>query len=170
MSRPFRSVTNILHVRVLRYPSISSSCTHHCKITLHSTNHEPPHYAIFYNILELPVCLFIEGPRSRCYGRTTTLKAYCATVWWRGWGSFSAFPFNGVPVEWNWQGKTEVLGEKPVPVPLYPPQIPHGSMRNRSRASAVNFLLVPHIIISTLFSNAFSLRSFFSAKDQVTNT
>jgi hypothetical protein len=23
-------------------------------------------------------------------------------------------------------GKTEVLGEKPVPVPLYPPQIPHG--------------------------------------------
>jgi len=29
-------------------------------------------------------------------------------------------------VEWYWQGKTEELGEKPVPVPLWPPQIPHG--------------------------------------------
>jgi hypothetical protein len=29
-------------------------------------------------------------------------------------------------VEWKWQGKTEVLGKKPVPVPLCPPQIPHG--------------------------------------------
>jgi hypothetical protein len=40
-------------------------------------------------------------------------------------------------VEWNWQGKTEVLGEKPVPVPLSPPQIPHGLTRDRTRASAV---------------------------------
>ena len=47
------------------------------------------------------------------------------------------FHFNGAPVEWNWQGKTEVLGEKPVPVPLCPPQIPHGLTRDRTRASAV---------------------------------
>jgi hypothetical protein len=39
-------------------------------------------------------------------------------------------------VEWNWQGKTEVLGEKPGPVPLCPPQIPHGLTRDRTRASA----------------------------------
>jgi hypothetical protein len=32
---------------------------------------------------------------------------------------------------------TEVLGGKPVPVPLYPPQIPHGLTRDRTRASAV---------------------------------
>ena len=32
----------------------------------------------------------------------------------------------GALVEWYWQGKTEVLGEKPVPRPLYPPQISHG--------------------------------------------
>jgi hypothetical protein len=38
---------------------------------------------------------------------------------------FCPFPSNGAPVEWNWQGKTEVLGEKPVPVPFCPPQIPH---------------------------------------------
>jgi hypothetical protein len=25
--------------------------------------------------------------------------------------SFFIFPSNGAPVEWNWQGKTEVLGE-----------------------------------------------------------
>jgi hypothetical protein len=39
---------------------------------------------------------------------------------------FCPFPSNGAPVQWNWQGKTEELGEKPVPVPLCPPQIPHG--------------------------------------------
>jgi hypothetical protein len=36
-----------------------------------------------------------------------------------------------------WQGKTKELGEKPVPVPLCPPKIPHGSTRARTRASAV---------------------------------
>jgi hypothetical protein len=35
------------------------------------------------------------------------------------------------------QGKTEELGEKPIPVPLFPPQIPHGLTRPRTRASAV---------------------------------
>jgi hypothetical protein len=40
-------------------------------------------------------------------------------------------------VEWYWQGKTEELGGIPVPVPLCPPQIPHGLTRARSRASAV---------------------------------
>jgi hypothetical protein len=33
-----------------------------------------------------------------------------------------------------WRGKTEELGEKPVPVPLCPPQIPHGLTRARTRA------------------------------------
>jgi hypothetical protein len=36
--------------------------------------------------------------------------------------------------------KTEVLGEKPVQVPLCPPQIPHGPTRDRNRASAVRGL------------------------------
>jgi hypothetical protein len=40
-------------------------------------------------------------------------------------------------VEWNWQGKTEVLREKPVPVPLCPPQIPHRLTRDRTRVFAV---------------------------------
>jgi hypothetical protein len=35
------------------------------------------------------------------------------------------------------RGKTEVLGEKPVPVPLCPPQIPHGLTRDRTQASAL---------------------------------
>jgi hypothetical protein len=50
---------------------------------------------------------------------------------------FCPFPSNGAPAEWNWQGKTEVLGEKPVTVPLCPPQIPHGLSRDRTRASAM---------------------------------
>jgi hypothetical protein len=33
--------------------------------------------------------------------------------------------------------KTEELGEKPVPAPLCPPQIPHGLTLHRTRASAV---------------------------------
>jgi hypothetical protein len=40
-------------------------------------------------------------------------------------------------VEWYWQGKTVELGEKPVPVSLCPPHIPHGLNRARTRASVV---------------------------------
>jgi hypothetical protein len=43
---------------------------------------------------------------------------------------FCPLPSNGAPVEWNWQGKTEEVGEKPVPVPLCPPQIPRGLTAN----------------------------------------
>jgi hypothetical protein len=50
---------------------------------------------------------------------------------------FLLFHFNGAPVEWNWQGIAEVLGEKPLPVPFCPPQIPHRPTRDRNRASAV---------------------------------
>jgi hypothetical protein len=50
---------------------------------------------------------------------------------------FCPFPSNGAPVEWNWQGKTEELGEKPVLLPLCPPQIPHWLTWDRTRASAV---------------------------------
>jgi hypothetical protein len=50
---------------------------------------------------------------------------------------FCPFRSNGAPVEWNWQGKTEELWKKPVPVPLYPPQIPRGLTPDRTRASAV---------------------------------
>jgi hypothetical protein len=42
-----------------------------------------------------------------------------------------------------WQGKTEELGEKPVPVPLCPPQIPHGLTRAWTRASAVRDRRLP---------------------------
>jgi hypothetical protein len=35
------------------------------------------------------------------------------------------------------RGKPKYLGEKPVPMPLCPPQIPHGLTRYRTRASAV---------------------------------
>jgi hypothetical protein len=51
--------------------------------------------------------------------------------------SFFSFPCNGAPVEWEWQGKTEILGETPIPVPRCLPQIPHGPIRDRTRASEV---------------------------------
>jgi hypothetical protein len=40
--------------------------------------------------------------------------------------------------EWYWQGKTEYIGEKPVPVPLCTPQIPRGLNVARTRSSVVN--------------------------------
>jgi hypothetical protein len=64
-----------------------------------------------------------EGPRSRCYGRTAALKLIVQPV--TEMINFFVFPCNGA------------LGEKPVPVPLCPPQIPHGLTRDRTRASAV---------------------------------
>jgi hypothetical protein len=51
--------------------------------------------------------------------------------------SLFVFSCNGAPVEWNWQGKTEVLGEKPVPVPRCPPQIPHGLTRDGTLTSSL---------------------------------
>jgi hypothetical protein len=40
-------------------------------------------------------------------------------------------------VEWELAGKTEVLGGKPAPMPLCPPQIPHDLTWARTRAAAV---------------------------------
>jgi hypothetical protein len=46
------------------------------------------------------------------------------SVWW-------------TTVEWYRQGKIEEIREKPIPVPLCPPQITHGLTRAQTRDSAV---------------------------------
>jgi hypothetical protein len=43
----------------------------------------------------------------------------------------------GAVVERHWQGKNEVLGEKPIPVTLCLPQNPHWLTWNRTRTSEV---------------------------------
>jgi hypothetical protein len=65
-----------------------------------------------------------------------SLEAYCATLWWR-WLVFSFFRV--MEHMWNEtdRGKPKYSGQKPVPVPLCPPQIPHGLTRDWTRASAV---------------------------------
>jgi hypothetical protein len=95
--------------------------------------------------LYMSICVYVhwserfffccEGSRTRSYGLTAALSSIVQPC--DDDRRFFVFPCNGAPVEWNWQGKTEVLGEKPVPVPLCPPQIPHGLTRDRTRASAV---------------------------------
>jgi hypothetical protein len=55
---------------------------------------------------------------------------------------FVLFPSNGAPVEWNWQGKTKVLGEKPVAVPLCPPQIPRGPTRATAVVPVLNSVTI----------------------------
>jgi hypothetical protein len=56
------------------------------------------------------------------------------------WKLIVQLNFNGAPVEWNWQGNTEVRGEKPVPVPLCPPQIPGSNPDLRGERPATNRL------------------------------
>jgi hypothetical protein len=68
-----------------------------------------------------------------------SFEAYCATLWWRWLVFVLEFPCNGAPMEWNWQGKIEVLGEEPAPVPLCLQQIPHGLTLDRNRASVARF-------------------------------
>jgi hypothetical protein len=59
------------------------------------------------------------------------------------WSELSPTSWGGDRWVWSngdmiyWQGKTEELEEKPVPVPLRPPQILHGLTWARTRPSAV---------------------------------
>jgi hypothetical protein len=84
-------------------------------------------------------CLFVffcEGPRSRCYGPTAALRLI-VQPYDEGDYFFPVFPCNGV--RWNeiYRGKPKYSGGKPVPVPLFSPQIPHGLTWDWTRASAV---------------------------------
>jgi hypothetical protein len=45
------------------------------------------------------------------------------------------------PLERYWQGKAEVLGEKPVPVPFCPPQIASAVRDRRLTASAMAWVM-----------------------------
>jgi hypothetical protein len=75
----------------------------------------------------------------------------CGFLWWRApqqmlrthrsleslWSVFFSF-FEVMEHRWNKiVRENRSTGEKPVPVPLCPPQIPHGLTRDRTRASAV---------------------------------
>jgi hypothetical protein len=53
----------------------------------------------------------LKGPAADATDAPQPLLPYCANLWWRWWVSFLLFHFNGAPVEWNWRGKTEVLGD-----------------------------------------------------------
>jgi hypothetical protein len=80
-----------------------------------------------------------------------SVHRYCSLCWYDGmarlyWNGLLTGPFPypgwymseyGAWVKWQWQGKPEGLGGKPVPVPLCPPQIPHGLPWERTRAAAV---------------------------------
>jgi hypothetical protein len=73
----------------------------------------------------------VEGPAADATDAPQPWGLLCNPV-------MNLFPCNGSQEEWNWQGKTEVLGENPVPVPPCPLQIPYGLTQDRTRASAVS--------------------------------
>jgi hypothetical protein len=64
----------------------------------------------------------------------------------------------------NRQEKTEVLGGKPVPLPLYPPQVPQGLTRNWTRASVVGSQGGLGYDINTLMCNMIHFWSWISYK------
>ena len=82
-------------------------------------------YYFCYRRVTLSKQFFLEGPRSRWYGRIAAWRLIMQPCD-EDDEVFSLLPCIGAPVEWIWQGETKVLGEKPVQVPLCP-QIPHGS-------------------------------------------
>jgi hypothetical protein len=109
-----------------------------------------------------------EGPRSRSYGRTAALRIIVQPVMKMNRKiSFFIFPSNGVPVEWYWQGKTEVLGEKPVTVPLCLPQITHGLTRDRTRRLTAWAMARPKW---TLLQTAFKAAVAFSCSSDTGHT
>jgi hypothetical protein len=72
---------------------------------------------------------FVRGPRSWCYGRTAALTLIVQPLWWRWRWRWAVF-YQVLQVMEHQCNKIDrenrQLGEKPVPVPLCPPQISHG--------------------------------------------
>jgi hypothetical protein len=82
---------------------------------------------------------------------------------------YCPFPSNGARVEWNWQGKPEELEEKPVPVPLCPPQIPLGltlgsnpglrggrpAANRLSHGTAISVAVTPQVALVSLLHHKF---------------
>jgi hypothetical protein len=77
---------------------------------------------------------------------TVIFLLFMSMVWDSLWTAATNGPVFHLPddiwvwratVEWYWQGKTEELEEKPVPVPFYPPQIPHDLSRALTQAFVV---------------------------------
>jgi hypothetical protein len=80
-----------------------------------------------------------EGPAADATNATQPWGLLCNPVMKINWNMHSLFifPSNGAPVEWNWQDRNRSVRGKPVPVPLFPPQIPHWLTRDRTAVSAV---------------------------------
>jgi hypothetical protein len=77
---------------------------------------------LFYMCLCQVKCFFLWWRAPQQVLRThRSLEVYCATLWWRRFLFFFVSPCNGAPV----------------PVPLCPPQIPHGLTWDRTWASAM---------------------------------
>jgi hypothetical protein len=72
-------------------------------------------------------------PQGQCFFKHHRLRNFAILVR----GECRCMNEYGALVEWYWQGKTEVMGGKPVTVPLCPPQISHGLTWDGTLVSAV---------------------------------
>jgi hypothetical protein len=89
----------------------------------------------------LPLCLgtnlpfFFEGPRSRCYGHTAALRLIVQPC--DEDDQFFRFSVKCSTGRMKLTGENRSTRGKLVPVPLCPPQIPHGPTRDGTRTSTV---------------------------------
>jgi hypothetical protein len=83
------------------------------------------YYYFIYHIILSHV--HVDGVRLRLWTAATSRPVvYPPLIWvWRA------------TVEWYWQGRTEKVGVKSVPVPLFPLQISHELIRAQTRVSTV---------------------------------
>jgi hypothetical protein len=119
-----------------------SSVWGHLLYSLLFTTHNVVHME--KNFVKIVHFFFVKGPAADATDAPQPWGLLCKPV--MKIISFFVLPCNGAPVEWNWQGKTEVLGDKPVPVPLCEPKIPHGLTRERNLLIAFYLILLFFIV------------------------
>jgi hypothetical protein len=92
-------------------------------------------YIVYIDTLYQGVLFYGEGPRSRSYRRTAALRLIvqsCDKDEEKG-GKVFYFSKYWSTSGMKLTGENQSTREKPVPVPLCPPQIPHGLTRDRTR-------------------------------------
>jgi hypothetical protein len=82
-------------------------------------------------------------------------RAYCSSF-------RRCIPEHRDTVEWYWQGKTEKLGEKTLPVPVRPPEIPYWLSRVQSPTYAIRHLSHGSLTIDIHIISNFLLQQLVS--------
>jgi hypothetical protein len=79
-------------------------------------------------------------PKEHCFWKVPRFR--CFSFWWEKHVEEDEC---GAWVEWYWQGRTEILGEKPVPVPLCPLQMSCGQGLGSNQGRSGEWPVTDHL-------------------------